>query len=262
VGARQLVRRLRESCPDTKILVGVWDRDAEYDELTQRLRRPRPHSIVTNLGDAVRQIEKLLNETPATLGPEIDEDKAAEEAECAIEKRCRELEISPLGLVETDTDDLMGTVTRDLALHFNVPISLITISANEEPFWKARFHVPPGRPTESPNGVMTNTYLLPEEAVMVEDITKDRRFASTNTLTERGVRFYAAVPLRNRGGRLVGGISVVDTKPRPYNDRDKEILTTRAAEFMDAVEALESRNQPLATRPFPIRAEPSRAENV
>jgi GAF domain-containing protein len=262
VGARQLVRRLRENCPNTKVLVGVWDHDANYDELTQRLRRPRPHAIVTNLGDAVRQIEKLLNETNAPLAPETAEEKAAEEAEASIEQRCRELEISPLGLVDADTDDLMGTLTRDLALHFNVPISLITISANEEPFWKTRLHVPPEMPSESPSGVMTNTYLLPEEAVMVEDITKDRRFATTNTLTERGVRFYAAVPLRNRAGRLVGGISVVDTKPRPYNERDKEILATRAAEFMEAVEALEQRPQAASTPPFPPRAEPSPAENV
>ena len=262
VGARQLVLRLRESCPDTKVVVGVWDREADFDELTQRLRRPRPHAIVTNLGDAVRQIEKLLTEKSVTQTPESDDERAAEEAECTIEKQCRELQISPLGLIETDADDLMETVTRDLALHFNVPISLITISANEEPFWKARFHVPPQLPVESRSEAVTNDHLLPEEPIIVEDITKDRRFAATSTLTERGVRFYAGVPLRNRGGRLVGGISVVDTKPRAYNERDKQILTTRAAEFMEAVEALDADVQPSATRPPASRSEPSPAEHV
>ena len=261
VGARQLVRRLRETCPDTKILVGVWDREANYDELAQRLRRPRPHAIATNLAEAVRQIEKLLSSTGQAAAVDSEEDKIIDCEERAIEERCRELDISPLGLIETDTEDLIGMLTRDLALHFNVPVSLVTISAGDELFWKSRFHVPPETPLQSANEALNNSHLLPEEPLIVEDITKDRRFSSTNTLTERGVRFYAGVPLRNRDGRLVGGISVVDTKPRPYNERDKQILTTRAAEFMEAVVALDANAQSHPNR-LATRTEPSPAENV
>lgn len=233
VGTRQLCRRIKESSPQTHLLVGVWSRDVDFEELKLRLRRPKPDAIVTNLGEAVRQIESML--APSKADPSKSEESGtfsepAEKAESA--------QVPALHLSEVEPYELFGTVTRNLAQHFDVPMSLVTITTLEPQFWKAHADIAPDglEPAEA----SASTVLPSEEILMVEDVSKDKRFSGNTLLGERGIRFYGAVPLRNRNGRLVGILNVVDTKPRAIQEVDKAILLLRAAELMEAVESATS----------------------
>jgi len=79
--------------------------------------------------------------------------------------------------------------------------------------------------------------MVGEEMLVVEDVTKDKRFANNPFLAERGVRFYAGAPLRTRDGRVVGSLYVIDTKPREVSQAERELLAARAVELMEAVES-------------------------
>lgn len=245
VGARQLIRRLKESCPRTRLLVGVWSREADFNDLQLRLRRPKPDRIATTLADAVRQIEAMLAPRGENVGSSDSNLLGSENSN--TETPAIDESVESLRLNQVDPEELFGVVTRDLAQYFNVPMSLVTIATSDPQFWESRTGTKPEEP-ESKQTSATSQSIFPEETLIVGDVTKDKRFSSNPLLSERGVRFYAGVPLRSRAGRVVGTLSVVDTKPREAVEQNKAFLMLRAAELMDAVESR--------------KGEPLRAETV
>lgn len=234
IGARQILRRIKENCPNTRLVLGVWSREADYTDLKMRLRRPKPDAIATNLGEAVRLIEKLLlPQGPTPSASEAQESVNTSDAPIA---NGPEITVPPLKLAEVHPDELFSVVTRDLALRFDVPMSLVTISTTDPQFWKSRTDITPENPETEETTAVPIQSAFPEESLIVQDIMKDKRFSTNPMVTQRGVRFYGGVPLRSRDGRIVGIISVVDTKPREKADHDLPLLTLRANELMEAVE--------------------------
>ncbi len=70
--ARQMSRRLKVRSPTTPVLVALWQHHSPMEEIEKRLRGSGTDEIVTNLLDAVRQIEALLgiSATRAQHGPQ------------------------------------------------------------------------------------------------------------------------------------------------------------------------------------------------
>jgi predicted PurR-regulated permease PerM len=58
--ARSLARRVRLRFPELKMIVGVWNRQADLTELRSRLATAQPHSVVTSLGAAMEEIAAML----------------------------------------------------------------------------------------------------------------------------------------------------------------------------------------------------------
>ena len=73
------------------------------------------------------------------------------------------------------------------------------------------------------------------EVLVVEDLARDRRLASNPLLRERGLRFYAGVPLRAANGQPIGALCLLDTKPRQFTDREKRVLQEYAADVMEGI---------------------------
>jgi len=67
--------------------------------------------------------------------------------------------------------------------------------------------------------------IMHHEVMVVEDATKDERFAG-NPLVSSGpqVRFYAGSPLRTPGGDALGSVCVIGHEPRTMNDQQKQAL--------------------------------------
>jgi predicted PurR-regulated permease PerM len=234
-GARQLCRRLKERCPETKLVVGVWAQEANVSDMRMRLRRPAPDAIVSTLGDAVRQIEKLLHPEAAQADKPAETDVPSETShQRDLAEASAQEQMSPRPR-NADPDEEFGSIVRDLARHFEIPVSLVSILAADAPYWKAHAGVSGELSTVQEANPATQP-LHQEETLLVEDITKDRRFASHPSLLERGVRFFASVPLRSAAGSFVGCLTIVDTKPRQLNEDDRKILELRSAELMEAVE--------------------------
>jgi hypothetical protein len=230
--SRQTYRRLKEHRPRLRTVVGVWSREANVTELKQRLGPRTGDELAIRLGEAVKHIVEAVKvaapETAASLPVTTSKDE---------EKRLKE--IDRLGLLNTAPDELFDAVVRDLAHVFNVPISLVSIVDSDRQFWKAHLGLPPdlAEARESPRETSICGHVITEDALLVvEDTTKDRRFADNPFLTERGIRFYAGAPLRTKNGQLVGSLCVIDTKPRQLDDRLQCLLKARAAELMEAVE--------------------------
>ncbi|WP_426235373.1 diguanylate cyclase [Pararhizobium sp. DWP1-1-3] len=80
-----------------------------------------------------------------------------------------------------------------------------------------------------------------EEPLVVQDATKDQRFAQHPAVTgESHIWFYAGVPLKTKEGHTIGTVCAIDRQPRSFSRRDLKILTELAGVAMDRISLLQS----------------------
>jgi GAF domain-containing protein len=84
---------------------------------------------------------------------------------------------------------------------------------------------------------------LADGIVVVEDVSRDPRFASNRLLLEKGVRFYAGAPLRTASGLVLGSLCVVDSKLRKFSKKEQKLLQVIADELMAKIELECRRNK-------------------
>jgi GAF domain-containing protein len=137
----------------------------------------------------------------------------------------------------TAPEDAIDAIIRELARAFNVPISLVSLIESDREFWqqwRAASTTSPWAEVSVHEEVFASDSLL-----VVEDVSKDDRFAKSPTLLQRGVRFYAGAPLRLKDGRLVGNLGVLDTQPRKLNDAEHDLLASLAGQLMQTLQPSE-----------------------
>lgn len=78
--------------------------------------------------------------------------------------------------------------------------------------------------------------ILSDEPLIVEDASRDPRFAAAPQTRDAGLRFYAGAPLITREGFRLGTLHVADTSPRKINGRDRTLLIDMAAIAMGELE--------------------------
>lgn len=84
-----------------------------------------------------------------------------------------------------------------------------------------------------------------DELLVVEDLARDRRFANNPLLRERGLRFYAGVPLRSNN-LPIGSLCILDVKPRRMTEREKRLLQIIGEDVMEEIERRDSVGPPSA----------------
>jgi len=228
IHARYLTTKLRGQFPALKIVVGLWGATENISEAARRLRESGANEIVTTLADAVVQLAKLAPVTgwemmPAPI-PANDEERLAA--------------LSALHLADSPIDTALDRVTARIARIFDTPIALATfVDADRE-----RFHGQTGLPAdlatarEAPRATSIGGHVVAgSEALVVEDLARDRRFAGNPFLKAHGFRFYAGVPLRAPNGQSIGSLCVMDTKPRTVTERELRLLRLTAEEVMEEI---------------------------
>jgi GAF domain-containing protein len=75
-----------------------------------------------------------------------------------------------------------------------------------------------------------------ESLVIIPDTAEDPLFADEPFFRERGIRFYAAVPLKSHDGNVTGSLCVLDTRPRQITEKRKEMLHWIAEVVTTAIE--------------------------
>ena len=69
----------------------------------------------------------------------------------------------------------------------------------------------------------------------VRDLARDPRFANNPWLKERGLRFYAGVPLRGPNGFPVGALSILDTQPHDMSPIEQDLLKMITGDVMEQI---------------------------
>jgi GAF domain-containing protein len=138
------------------------------------------------------------------------------------------------------------SVRRKTQRLFEVPIALITFIDRDHQWFKSQVGLPEeiadarkiSRELSVCGHVIGNG-----EALVVEDLSRDRRFANNPLLKERGLRFYAGVPLRSNN-LPIGSLCILDVKPRRMTEREKRPLEVIGEDAMEEIKRRDSVGPP------------------
>ena len=137
-------------------------------------------------------------------------------------------------LLDSEPDELFDRIVRIVCTTLNVPVSVVSLVDSERQWFKARCGIE-GR--ETPRDVAFCAWtVLDDEPFVVEDATRDARFADNPHVAGAPfVRFYAGIPLRS-DGRRIGALCAVDYVPRTLGPQDLLVLKQLARMVEDLIE--------------------------
>jgi predicted PurR-regulated permease PerM len=225
--ARFVCRRLKRRMPRLKIVLGAWNLAPEAGTAEQLAAEAGADAAPASLDEAVRCVADIVGQTAATLPSAPPPLPAQEQA------RLEALQAS--GILDANRRPHLDRVARRVAEAFDTPIGLVTLVDDSCQLWKGAAGLPEDLDKTRQGSRETSIcghVVAANAPLVVEDTARDRRFAHNPFLRERGLRFYAGVPLRAASGQVIGSLCVIDVKPRTLSPRDIKLLQVIADELM------------------------------
>jgi len=148
-----------------------------------------------------------------------------------------------LDILDTTPEPPFDRIAAMAARLFDTPVGVVCLVDERRAWAKAQFG---SIPAEAPRDVSFCSHTIVEDAPFVVcDATRDPRFQANPLVSgERGIRFYAAAPLKTRAGLSLGTLCVIDNVPREpptcellNSLSDLALLVVEQFEFRAAVAA-------------------------
>jgi two-component sensor histidine kinase/PAS domain-containing protein len=142
------------------------------------------------------------------------------------------------GAVNTPREAIFDGLVAIAADGLDAPIALVTLVDEQRSWLKAQVGL--GEPaTHCDASFCREAINHPEDVLVVPDALADPRFAAAPMVAGGPrIRFYAAAPLRARGGHVMGTLAVASPMARPggLSGREERHLRAVAASVMDALD--------------------------
>src|SRR6266403_2211767 len=226
--ARHLTASIREQLASTAILVGLWSSKVNAEKVKERLRLANETEVAVSLADAVLLVSKITAPITDEMLP----------APTPPNEEARLAELNGLNLLDTPPEADFDQVTERLIRLFRVPIALLTLIDKNRQWFKSQAGLPAdlAKARSTPRDVsLCGHVIAKDEVLIVRDLARDPRFANNPWLKERGLRFYAGVPLRGPNGFPVGALSILETQPHDLTPMEQDLLKMIAADVMEQI---------------------------
>jgi predicted PurR-regulated permease PerM/methylmalonyl-CoA mutase cobalamin-binding subunit len=226
--ARHLSAAIHERLGSVTILVGAWSTRFDAEKLGERLRAAHVSDVAVSLTDAVQRICKMgaaITDAmlPAPTPPNEEE---------------RLAELNGLNLLDTPGEAEFDQVTERLTKLFKVPMALLTLIDKDRQWFKSQSGLPidlAEAGCTSRDISLCGHVIANDEVLIVRDLARDPRFANNPLVKERGLRFYAGVPLRGPNGFPIGSLCILDTKPREMTRQEQDLFKMIAGDVMEQI---------------------------
>jgi transcriptional regulator with GAF, ATPase, and Fis domain len=137
-------------------------------------------------------------------------------------------------ILDTSPEPEFDDLARLASYFFKMPIALVTLVDEQREWFKAKVGFDPSE--ASREGFCSFT-ILGKDLVVSHDTTKDPRFSDNPYVTGPPFcRFYAGAPLLAPEGPAIGTLSVIDTTPREFSEKDGEALVQLARQVQTQLE--------------------------
>ena len=117
---------------------------------------------------------------------------------------------------------------------FDVPIAMISLVDKDHIWFKA--NVGPKIPKIERTAGLCSSAILSDDVYVVEDALEDPRTVGNPFVINSGLRFYAAAPLKVKGGYRLGTLCIVNLQPGTLTPDQKDILKRLASIIVDEME--------------------------
>lgn len=136
-------------------------------------------------------------------------------------------ELRSLNVLDTIAEERFDRLTRMAKRLFGVDVALVSLVDENRQWFKSCAGM---ELSETPRDIsFCGHAILGDGAFVIPDALQDERFCDNPLVTgPPHVRFYAGCPLRGPGGRKLGTLCIIDSKPRAFSDEDVEMLVDLA----------------------------------
>jgi diguanylate cyclase (GGDEF)-like protein len=142
--------------------------------------------------------------------------------------------LAGLHIMDSEPDPRFDSFVKLAADMYGVQIALVTLVDHERQWFKAKTGLET-RQTSRESAFCAHTILNPSEVMVVEDATRDPRFADNPlVLDEPNIRFYAGAVVRAPSGHPMGTLCLIDRSPRTLDEAGR----ARLRELAGGVSAL------------------------
>ncbi|RXG83588.1 GAF domain-containing protein [Bradyrhizobium vignae] len=222
-----------------KFAVCCWNLIAGMEHAEELKRQMAADAAFASLQACTEQVEAWIGRA-AVRG---DAPQVTAEAE-----RAQLTALRSLGL-DASKRQALDEASKKIGQAFNVPIALVSLVDETHPT------AADSLPQEVQTGLQGNHegsldahVIAADDMLVCEDVTEDPRFADDPRVLERGIRFYAGVPLRTLSGHVVGCLCVIDTEPREFTERDRHRLQEVANQLMADIQNAQATNDVYSER--------------
>ena len=136
-------------------------------------------------------------------------------------------ELRSLNVLDTIAEERFDRLTRMARRLFGVDVALVSLVDESRQWFKSCAGM---ELSETPRDIsFCGHAILGDGAFVIPDALQDERFCDNPMVAgPPHVRFYAGCPLRGPGGRKLGTLCIIDSKPRAFSDEDVEMLVDLA----------------------------------
>lgn len=126
-------------------------------------------------------------------------------------------ELRSLNVLDTIAEERFDRLTRMARRLFGVDVALVSLVDENRQWFKSCAGM---ELSETPRDIsFCGHAILGDGAFVIPDALQDERFCDNPLVTgPQHVRFYAGCPLRGPGGRKLGTLCIIDSKPCAFSD--------------------------------------------
>ena len=136
--------------------------------------------------------------------------------------------LNQLDLLDTATEAAFDDLTRLTAQLLDVPIALVSLVDTSRQWFKSRVGLETCETSREAS--FCAHAILETTPFIVADTHTDARFHDNPLVTgEPYIRAYLGIPLRSQDGYGLGTLCVIDRRPRNFDAREIDVLTSLAA---------------------------------
>lgn len=145
-----------------------------------------------------------------------------------IDEIARLKALATYNIMNTPPDPRIDVFVRMAAQFYDVPMSFVSLLDKDRQWLKAAVGIDV-RETPRELAFCAHAILSPLDVLVIEDATRDPRFADNPLVTGAPeIRFYAGAPILDREGYALGTLCIVDNKPRTLDKRGRDRLADMA----------------------------------
>jgi CheY-like chemotaxis protein len=156
-------------------------------------------------------------------------------------------EIALLALDRPAPTPALDAFAARTARVFEVSIALVSIITADRQYWHASCGLPDdlAKARGSPRDMSFCAHAVAaRSALVVQDAAENPYFVDNRFVRERGLRFYAGVPLLSRSGEPLGTFCLLDWTPRAFGRIELELLAVLAQRVVAELEHRERALRP------------------